>query len=225
MFSAGEGFVAMMLNLDPQYIQDSLRRLSRAGLDVFGASSHSYILDPRLPEQEVLAFEERHHIHLPEDYRHFIMNIGNGGAGPDYGFFPLGYMDDTPLKAWTEGNGFVGVLSQDFQFDEPWNDTSGLPDFNPNEDQQDEYDRAMEAFEQRYWSSSLMNGAFPICHRGCALRLWLVIAGKEAGHIWRDGRADYTGLSPLLLKDGSRATLSWWYWEWLDECLSRLHER
>ena len=127
-------------------------------------------------------------------------------------------MDDVgaELKTWTEGDGFVGILSQPFQFDEPWNDLTGRPEFDPEEDEE-KYDEDMNTFEERYWSGSLMNGAIPIWHRGCALRLWLVVTGNQAGHVWRDGRADYTGLSPLLTKSGLRATFSSWYSDWLEE--------
>jgi hypothetical protein len=62
----------------------------------------------------------------------------------------------------------------------------------------------MTAFEKRYWHSSVMNGALPICHKGCALRIWLVVSGGEAGNVWYDGRADYTGIAPVLMRDGRR---------------------
>jgi hypothetical protein len=216
-----------MFILDPQFVRASLHRLAVARVNVFGVEWHRFVLTEPLPEQLVRTFEQRHRVRLPEDYRHFITHIGNGGAGPDYGLFPLGYRDGNSgsrLQAWSEGDGFVGVLSQPFQLDEPWNDTSRMPDLNPTKGQQEECDRQMDAFEARYWSASLMNGAFPICHRGCAIRLWLVVTGNEAGHIWRDGRADYTGLAPLLLSDGSRAVFSSWYSEWLEDCLVRVRQ-
>jgi len=53
---------------------------------------------------------------------------------------------------------------------------------------------------------------------GDALFVFGWITGKEAGHVWRDGHADYTGLSSLLLKDNSRTTFAAWYSEWL-KCL------
>jgi len=28
------------------------------------------------------------------------------------------------------------------------------------------------------------------------LRVWLVVSGKEAGHVWHDGKSGYTGLKP-----------------------------
>jgi len=80
-----------------------------------------------------------------------------------------------------------------------------------------EYERQYDEFEKRYWDSSRVNGAIPICEIGCALRIWLVVTGSVAGHLGHDGRADYTGLGPLLLADGSRATFSLWYAEWLEK--------
>ena len=65
-----------------------------------------------------------------------------------------------------------------------------------------------------------MNGAFPICHMGCALRVWLAVEGDQRGRLWRDGRAEYSGVSPVLLKDGSPADFSGWYMEWLQNALS-----
>jgi SMI1 / KNR4 family (SUKH-1) len=211
-----------MPNLDPNYVRNALCRIARARIKVFGAEQHRFTLQPPLPESDAAAFEQRHDIRLPVDYRHFITQIGNGGAGPDYGLFPLGYTDaiGTQLKPWSEDDGFVGILSQPFPFDKPWNDKSEEPKF-ALEENEEEYEKQMDAFEAKYWSSSLMNGAFPICHRGCALRLWLVVTGKESGNVWFDGRADYSGLSPVLLKNGSRAAFSSWYSEWLEDALAR----
>lgn len=75
--------------------------------------------------------------------------------------------------------------------------------------------RRLERFEGRYWSSELMNGAFPICHEGCALRVWLVVSGEQAGRLWEDRRSEYAVLRPVRLADGSAATFSEWYREWL----------
>src|SRR3954470_24722266 len=61
---------------------------------VFGAAAHQYQLNLPLSFSMVQAFAERHGVSLPEDYRRFVTEIGNGGAGPYYGLFPFGQQDD-----------------------------------------------------------------------------------------------------------------------------------
>jgi SMI1 / KNR4 family (SUKH-1) len=61
-----------------------------AAFELFGAGHHRYELNPGLSEAEVAAFEGRYGVQLPEAYRHFLLSIGDGGAGPSYGIFKLG---------------------------------------------------------------------------------------------------------------------------------------
>jgi len=214
-----------MAGLDPSQVHKALRRLSTARPAVFGANRHYWVLNESLPETEVSAFERFHRVSLPSDYREFLTRIGNGGAGPFYGVFPLGQMDGTAqlLKEWHENDGFVGVLSEPFPLRDAWNDLSGMPPEELLDSDEDEYFRRVGAFDEKtYWHSSRMNGAIPICHIGCALRIWLVVTGDEAVNLWRDGRADRTGLSPLTSQTGSRTTFSPWYDEWLQGAIRML---
>jgi hypothetical protein len=57
--------------------------------ELFGSAKHKYQLRPPLEMAKVRAIEETYHISLPEDYLHFITQIGDGGAGPDYGLYPF----------------------------------------------------------------------------------------------------------------------------------------
>ncbi len=209
--------------LDSTRTRESLRLLLEARAEVFGASGHHFLLNGVLDDKDILSFEQKHRVRLPLDYRNFLTAIGNGGAGPDYGVFPLGQMDGNgqSLKPWTEHDGFVGILSEPFPFSESWNDLSGKPSEELLDENESEYDRLVEEFDERYFSSSLVNGAIPICHRGCAIRIWLVITGVQSGFLWRDGRAELSGLNPLLLRDGSPATFTSWYEEWLRTALGQ----
>lgn len=187
-------------------------------------SPHFHLDDP-ISEEDAARFEAEHGIRLPEDYREFLTHVGNGGAGPCGGVFPLGAMDDGfKFQKWAEKDGFVGKLSSAFPLIEAWNEVPAAPDEALAEADADEYDRQMEAASDLYWSSDQVNGAIPICHLGCAIRIWLVVTGPQRGLLWRDGRAEYTGLSPVQLKDGRRATFASWYMEWLNDQLQGLAE-
>jgi hypothetical protein len=210
-----------MVELDAARIKDALARLRGAKTNNFGADSHRFLLNAPLAEADILAFERQHRVRLPAEYRHFLTAIGNGGAGPYYGVFRLGEMDDGfGFRQWREGDGFIGVLSEPFALETEWNDLAGMPPGELLESNEAEYDRLMEEFDNRYFRPSLMNGAQPICHEGCALRIWLVVTGVQAGRLWHEGRGDdHTGVKPLRLSDGSAATFSGWYNEWLERAV------
>jgi hypothetical protein len=208
-----------MEDFDISAVEAAISRLREIQAEVFGADGHRFQMNPALPESEAAEFEQDHKIALPSDYRQFLTGLGNGGAGPFYGVFPLGFMDDNfDLRPWQENDGVVGNLLKPFPFQDEWNDLSGQPDADLLRRDTKEYDRQIEQFDARYWSSELMSGAIPICHEGCGLRIWLVVTGEQAGKLWEDRRSEYAGFRPVRVADGSVATFSQWYKEWLDNC-------
>ena len=211
--------------MDAQSVIERLRNLDRKDKkrQVFGAMGHNYVLNPPLDVSVIEAFELEHGVSLPEDYRQFITEIGNGGAGPAYGVFPFGKHDDChDLRPW-EGGYLVGDVGKPFRFNKAWNVDKKFWDAEPNppegtsQDEEDllwqEWDKILEA---KYWNTSIMDGAIPICHLGCALRQWLVINGDQRGFVWDDMRADNRGIAPVK-KKGKRLTFSAWYLDWLRE--------
>lgn len=72
-------------------LAETLRQLAveDARLRVFGAGTHRYRLNPPLSDAEMRTFEAEHGIQLPEEYRLFLREIGNGGPGPSYGLRTL----------------------------------------------------------------------------------------------------------------------------------------
>jgi hypothetical protein len=201
--------------LDLREQQDPARR-------VFGADTHQYRLHPPLSVFTIRAFESKCGTVLPADYRYFITEVGNGGAGPYYGLFPFGEHDaGDGLCSWDEG-GLLGDLSAAFPHDSAWNLPDSfwdrMPDPGPEVSLEEE-DRLMQAWVEQldtnYWNPSIMNGAIPICHIGCALRLWLVINGRQKGIVWYDRRADHAGISPLRNERNEPMTFSDWYMAWL----------
>ena len=206
--------------------EEVLRKLSvlqarDTSLRVFGASAHRYRLNEVASPAAIASFEDAHRVRLPNDYRDFLLRCGNGGAGPYYGLFPLGLFDGAGdgLEPWREADGFAGVLSLPFPHRERWN----LPDarFTPPEELAGEAAEETwhEELDKERWDPGLTNGAFPICHQGCAYRNLLIVSGPERGHIWVDGRASDEGIGPVTDPDGNRITFSTWYTSWLEAAL------
>src|SRR4051812_19886848 len=63
-------------------------RAADPDLQGFGASRHRHQLGQVLTETEVTSFEAEHGVTLPTAYRS-LLDVGNGGAGPHHGLFPL----------------------------------------------------------------------------------------------------------------------------------------
>lgn len=79
---------------------------------IFGASHHHYILNSPLTIGELERFEEFFCVILPKDYRIFLSDIGNGGAGPYYGIMSL--EASTNLLTGAESNEPDGIRSDFF---------------------------------------------------------------------------------------------------------------
>ncbi len=189
---------------------------------VHGSAAHLFELNPPISHGEMAAFESKHRVVLPEDYRHFITAIGNGGAGPSYGLFRFGEQDDGHGVCSWDKAALVGDFSAEYRFEGAWNLPESFwakrPDLGPDVSEEEE-DRLTEAWDkeldEHYWNPEMMNGAIPICHRGCALRQWLVIHGKQRGSVWNDDRVDENGISPLRDQAGNRVSFTCWYLSWL----------
>lgn len=72
-------------------IRDRLAALDRLdpAREVFASHKHHYRLNPPLPVERVEHFESLAGCRLPEQYRRFVTELADGGAGPAYGIFPL----------------------------------------------------------------------------------------------------------------------------------------
>jgi hypothetical protein len=59
------------------------------GRKIFAADKHKYRLNPPLSPDRVEQIETLIGCPLPEQYRRFVTEFADGGAGPDYGVIPL----------------------------------------------------------------------------------------------------------------------------------------
>ena len=202
---------------------DELRCIDTS-FETFGSSAHLYRMNAPLSETKLDEFETRHSITLPEPYRTFVSEFSNGGAGPYYGLFPLGYFDAAggPLERWKEGDGFAGILAKPFPHSEAWNLPEARllpPDSFENDEEEEAWIREVDG---EVWRPDLVNGAFPICHQGCAIRNLLIVNGPERGNVWVDDRPNDGGIYPDGDDPHTGTPFFDWYSNWLDASIAAL---
>lgn len=168
-------------------------------LTVFGSFHHMYRFYPCLIELEVQEFEQQYQVTLPEDYRQFLLEIGNGGVGPNYGLRRL--LD--PKRSIPQ------LISHLWPHRIEW---------NLNRDQLD----SVQEFNIEYEREEQTQGSLALSDMGCGYEILLVVTGEERGTIWQDLRAGDGGIVPLQnVKSGSeRMSFSEWYEDWLDKSLA-----
>lgn len=176
---------------------------------LFGASYHRYVLNPVLTETELVFFERKHNIVLPTEYREFLSQVGNGGAGPSYGVEPLQYARFADLDRQDMGGSIDP--SQEFMLTGPWNMDMNI----------DDEDLRMER-EKEYYDTKWANGLLRISNYGCGAFVNIVVNGSEYGNIWLDDRCNDVGIFPYYRSEvGSRIGFFDWYEEWLDKALAK----
>lgn len=177
---------------------------------VFGAKNHRYAIGPIISEAQVRAFEIEHGVDLPEHYRAFLMQVGNGApgggdraaAGPFYGIYPLGSGIDAFVFGRGGHLGMLPFVRPDMPQSE-WEEVAKPVDADDISD--DEY-----ALSQ----SRLFGGLLPIGHQGCQSYHALVLQGPAAGRVVN---VDTDGYLPVFCFE---ANFLDWYERWLDEIIS-----
>lgn len=189
-------------------IKTKLKELKRVdkGYSVFGAEKHRYKLNRRLEEKTLVNFEKKFKIKLPQGYRSFLKELGNGGAGPYYGLEPL------------ENGRYAGLHYKDcedlinpslpFFHTEAWN----FPE-----------DEFTEANEPEYFNNKWVNGMLRVSDYGCGMSLNIVVTGAEYGNIWVDSRVNDAGVFPdPFFKPTGRVDFLEWYELWLELSLAEV---
>lgn len=168
-------------------------------------------MNERISPNEISSFEQEYKISLPKEYKLFLLNIGNGGIGPDYGLLSLqDSIWDTKLK-----NSSKIKITSPFLYTDSWNE-NWIADLD-----WDNGERPDDAKLNEYMDVKHISGCLQIGHIGHGCTYLLVVNGQEYGNIWIDDRADYGGLNPVLSKNGQRVNFAEWYIDWLNEELEK----
>jgi len=173
----------------------------------FGVESHGFRRRRRLTEQQVEAFERRHAVKLPPEYRAFITGVANGGAGPAYGLYSLA----EAVSKEPRGRVPDDFLRTRFQH---------RHHYNPEEDPKlrsfwrrvEDGEIADDEAERR--SMYMAAGTVVLCHEGCGVLHLLAVTGPTRGQMWVDTRCNSGWLYPLGV-----GFLDW-YERWLDSTLA-----
>jgi hypothetical protein len=234
----------MPLTFEKSVVLRRLAELDRRdpGREIFGSCVHQYKINPPLPTSLAEAVEGLHGISLPEDYRSFITEVGNGGAGPYYGLFPFGkYGYSSDFFDWDDA-GLIGDLSKPFSLETVLIDPASLSAYleeidrwlldlpeaeEPNRPSDTPLgeDRQQEGCDGRAdgagATTTVVNGAIPICHMGCGHLQWLAIRGEQRGFVWNDWRAEDRGMTPVLGASGNPVAFGEWYMGWVNDSIRK----
>lgn len=178
---------------------------------IFGAKKHKYLLNPTMTESEIKLFEDKFGISLPEDYRNFIKNIGNGGAGPGYGLYKLDVNNINDIHGYMKR---PFLLTKDFDVDEEgekYNCSAYTCQECEHKDLcliSDDYNGECSDI-CRY-----QQGTLTICFEGCTYYRRIILNGPKKGEIWAESEGE--GLKQ------SEASFSEWYEGWLDKSLNTI---
>ena len=209
-------------------IQQKLSQAKAADkdLEVFGASSHKYHLNPPVSEAEVLAFEKKYGVSLPEDYRAFVQTIGDAKAqkldtmaGPYYGLYAFGTQvndlvydqKETYLKA-------PCALSPDMTQEE-WEALSDPLLMSEEEDEgfenyEQEEDKTQTEEDYTQQCGKVFDGLLPLGSQGCADYHALILTGPYAGRVVN---VNWDFLKPVFAFETNFLD---WYERYLDEVIS-----
>ena len=162
-----------------QRIKNKLIEASKVDttLKAFGASSHAYKMNPPIEMGEVIAFEKKYSIQIPDCYKAFILQVGNGGkayansgAGPFYGIYPFGYGVDEIIFEDTEK--YLKnecILRPDLSEEEWGRITAKIEDDDISDD---EYDREI---------GRIYGGILPLGSQGCSYLHGIILNGEFIG--------------------------------------------
>lgn len=203
-----------------------------ATFEVFGSESHQYQLKSCLQDADIKFFETEYNITLPSEYRNFLLEVGNGGAGPGYGLYEISETVPANEIATTQYQTNYEILSQPFLLTEAWNNLDLLI----------KNSSGIVINNDAYLDNKLIQGTLTIANYGCGIYALLVITGGQQGKIWIDDRTNDSGIYPASKNfcqyfhdadheefqpdsdDEQPLSFYDWYDDWLNRSLSQIRQ-
>jgi hypothetical protein len=185
--------------MSTQHVENTLASIAKKLAIVRSAVSKTRAtlsLDPCVTEPELAVFEKRYRVTLPNEYRMFLLKMGNGGAGPDYGLLPLkldwGHIDPPFTQPFPVSTDLaIEVIARP------------LPK------------RFLDGF-----GDDFVPGCVDITEAGCGTGATLVLTGEQRGIVWYRGGVNE--LIPCHDENGDQLGFLSWYGSWLDQWLTEI---
>jgi hypothetical protein len=163
---------------------------------------HDVQLNLCISEAKLREFEASYNVTLPEAYRSFLLNIGNGGNFPGYGLIPL--------EAIVAGSHLFTYLQSDpLYLSKPFPLTSQLDLITLQTQQSASRLDGVRAYDPAYYRKGLL----PIADYGCGICYSMVLTGPQRGRIWRDNFANGAGIFPICSEQGQQFE----FLDWLED--------
>ena len=209
-------------------IQQKLSQAKAADkdLEVFGAETHEYHLNPPVSEAEVLAFEKKYGVSLPEDYRAFVQTIGDAKAqkldtmaGPYYGLYAFGTQVNDLVYDQTETYLKAPCALSPDMTQEEWKALSDPLLMSEEEDEgfenyEQEEDKTQTEEDYTQQCGKVFDGLLPLGSQGCADYHALILTGPYAGRVVN---VNWDLLKPVFAFETNFLD---WYERYLDEVIS-----
>ena len=209
-------------------IQEKLVQAKNADkdLEVFGADGHQYHLNPPVSEAEVLAFEKKYGVSLPEDYRAFVQTIGDAKAqkldtmaGPYYGLYAFGTQVNDLVYDQTETYLKAPCALSPDMTQEEWEALSDPLLMSEEEDEgfenyEQEEDKTQTEEDYTQQCGKVFDGLLPLGSQGCADYHALILTGPYAGRVVN---VNWDLLKPVFAFETNFLD---WYERYLDEVIS-----
>jgi hypothetical protein len=206
-----------MLEIQIARIKEKLEQVKSLdkNFSLFGASKHRYDFNQPLSVEQIENFERQYRVSLPQGFRLFLLELGNGGAGPFYGLVKL----EDSLYADMEYRKESAKVNPSLPF----------PHTEPQYMFPEDFEESDEAARERiydYWSEPLHEqGILRICNYGCGIFIDLIVNGEEYGNVWVSDIGNDYGIFPVGIIDdepNKKTKFLDWYEKWLDKCLEEL---
>ena len=172
----------MFLNAIPPEVErlgfaEKIKELARLageadpGLKVFGSGKHKYRFNPAASLDEVRDFESKVGMKLPEDYVTFLTQVGNGGAGVDYGMYSI----QEAFRSFDSQAASEGLTLYDY--DDP------VAEYVKKAKMIDQLDGTDKSEEMDSLYADITRGMLFIGTAGCTYDYFIMCKGRFAGKV------------------------------------------